>query len=263
MSKRVIAIIHDYAGERPSNTILSNFKNINNDHVIWCETNSSKYIGKLISPENVEKLNTFNKLEIDKYDSISKCNNEIIKRAKELDPEVEFIHIFHDDLIINDNYDPQIYEDFMREYDLGYYFNPRLNPINYIFNKLSPRLSLSSNKFMKSTLNVFAVDAREYIIIDCKRNNELFNEDLKYLYNIEYIYRCKHNGIIPLLNFYFDHTLSLNDMIRDETNFPRKIVNPEDYIKEEKILSENLKIDWIPETNADLVINYVRKIKGV
>jgi hypothetical protein len=193
--------------------------------------------------------------------TISSINNRIIKDAKATG--VDFVHIFHDDLIINQSFDIEKYEKFITEYKLGYYFNPRLSPLNYIYNLIAPRLVINAEKYTKASINVYAFDSKEYIIIDCKNNNELFNEELKYLYNIEYIYRCNKANILPFLNFYFDNSEITDDMVRDDKNFPRKTINHAEYLKEEEMLANKHNVQWVPHTNADDAINYFRNIKGV
>jgi hypothetical protein len=194
-------------------------------------------------------------------DNVSKANNIIIKTAKEKMPDVDFIHIFQDDVIVNEKFNVEKYETFMREYDLGYYFNPRLSPLNYVYETVSPRLIIATEKYAEANVNVYAFDAREYVVIDCKKNNELFNEEVKYLYNIEYIYRCSTTGNIPFLNFYFDNSILDGDVSRDEVNFPRKQINHNDYTAEEQVLVEKFNVNWVPHSNADDVINYFKKCK--
>lgn len=267
MSKRTIAIIHDHLG-RSLTDVLPNFKVLNslldnNTNIIFCETNSSFLVGGMIPAEYKEMYDKFIKVNIDKFVSLAHCNNVIINKAKKLDKDVEFIHIFHDDLIINDNYNPELYEEFMQEFNLGYYSNPRLNPLNYVFSKLSPRLIIDTKKYSKSSINLFAYEGKEYTVIDCKKNNLIFDEKLNKLYNIEYIYRCKHAGIIPFLNFYFDHTIVQKDMIRDNTKFAIKHMDSQTFTTEEQYLNEVLKVNWVHDSNADAVIDYIRAIKGV
>lgn len=199
----------------------------------------------------------------EKFNTISKAINVGIKQVKEKNPDVEFIHIFHDDVIVNESYDIEQYEKFMTEFKLGFYTNCSLCPLNYVYNNVAPRLVIMSQKYSDSTINVFPFDSREYMIINCKINNEIFNEDIKYLYNIEYLYRCNKNGSIPFLNFYFDSAKFIGDIVRDDNSFSRKSINQEDYIKEEQYLLNTLGVAWIPHSNADDVINYFRKVKGV
>lgn len=215
--------------------------------------------------ENFKNLFKDNKPIIlsEKYDSLSEATNKAINKAKEINPEVEFIHIFHDDLIINENFNIEKYETFMTEFNLGYYFNPRLNPLNYIYETLAPRLIIATEKYAEANINVYAYDAREHIIINCKKNTELFNEELKYLFNIEYIYRCNKTKIVPFLNFYFDSVAFINDVVRDDIHFPRKNIVKSEYAKEEQLLAEKHQVNWIPHSNADDIINYFKTIKGL
>lgn len=267
MSKRTIAIIHDHLG-RSLTEVLPNFLILDvladkDTNIIFCETNAGNYTAQIIPEHCKEMYDRFIKVNIDKFISMGHCNNVIINKAKELDKDVEFIHIIHDDVSLNTNYDPGLYEDFMIEFDLGYYTNPKLNPLNYVFSKISPRMIIDTKKYSKSSINLFAYEGKEYICIDCKKNNLLFDEKLNKLYNIEYIYRCKQAGIIPFLNFYFDHTILDKDIVRDNKNFPSKPFDNNGFAIEEQYLNEVLKVNWIHDSNADLVIDYIRKIKGV
>jgi len=194
-------------------------------------------------------------------DTISVTNNKIISDAKAAG--IDYVHIFHDDLIINSNFDIEKYEKFIDEYKLGFYSNPRLSPLNYIYDMPAPRLIISAEKYTKVLINIFAFDSKEYIIIDTRKNDELFKEDLEHLYNVEYIYRCQKENILPFLNFYFDNGEIVDDIIRDNVNFPKKSLNQYAYMKEEELLANTYKVDWIPHTNADDAINYFRNIKGV
>jgi len=235
MSKRVIAILNK---DRDYSIIQKNFK------VLFDKENSVLIYNQ-------------------KYDTIPQALNTIIKKEKEINPDVEFIHIFHDDLIINEKFDLEKYEKFMDEYQLGYYFNPRLSPLNYVFEKVAPRLVIETTKYAEANVNVYAFDSREHIVINCKKNSELFNEDIKYLYNVEYIYRCQKTGIVPFLNFYFDNSLFNGDIVRDNKNFPRTPINQQAYSAEEHVLAEVHKVAWTPHSNADEVINYFRKCKNL
>lgn len=235
MSTRIITIVNK---DRPLALVKNNFK------VLF-----EKY------PNDTIQI-------INATDNITITNNKIINDARA--KGIDFIHIFHDDLIINSSFDIEKYEQFMTEYKLGYYFNPRLSLLNYIYDTAAPRLKINAAKYTKASLDIYAFDAKEYIIIDCKNNNELFIEELNYLYNIEYIYRCHKANILPFLNFYFDNgEFTYHDMIRDNVNFPRKNINQTNYTKEEETLANKYNVQWVPHSNADDVINYFRNIKGV
>lgn len=198
---------------------------------------------------------------INSTDNITVTNNKIINEAKT--NNVDYVHIFHDDLIINTIFDIEKYENFMSEYKLGYYFNPLLSTLNYIYDLPAPRLVINAEKYTKANINIFAFDSKEYIIIDCKTNNELFSEDLNCLYNIEYIYRCNKANVLPFLNFYFHNGELVNDITRDNIHFPRKNIQGARYQIEEKILANKYNVQWVPHSNADDAINYFRNIKGV
>jgi hypothetical protein len=194
-------------------------------------------------------------------DNISITNNRIITNAKK--DNIDFVHIFHDDIIVKPNFDITLYENFMEEYKLGFYTNPRLSPLNYIYDLVAPRLIINAQKYTKANINIYAFDSKEYIIVDTRNNNELFKEDLTRLYNIEYIYRCQKANILPFLNFYFDNGEINEDMIRDNINFPKKGTNQYAYMKEEEVLAKKYDVQWVPHSNADDAINYFRNIKGV
>jgi hypothetical protein len=185
MSNTAIAIINK---NRDISIVLENLKCLfNGDH-------SAKYI--LLTPSsNNDKIDDkyksfLNIYSIDDIDNISKANNFIINKAKELfEGDVDFIHILHDDLIVADTFKVKEYEAFITEYNLGYYCAPHLSMLNNIYETSSPRLSIVTERHSTSNIHVYAFDSKEYIIINCKKNSELFNKDLKYLYNIEYLYR--------------------------------------------------------------------------
>ena len=233
MSKRIITIINK---TRPLALVKENFKVL------------------------IEKYGTEVTI-VTAVDNISKTSNKIISEARAAG--IDFVHIFHDDLIINANFDAEKYEKFMVEYKLGFYTNPRLSPLNYIYDMVAPRLIINAEKYTKALINIFAFDSKEHIIIDTRTNKELFQEDLEHLYNIEYIYRCQKANILPFLNFYFDDGEIADDVTRDNINFPKKGINQYAYMKEEEHLVNTYKVNWVPHTNADDAINYFRNIKGV
>jgi len=236
------------------NTGISDIRNVNAEILFNDLLNK---FGK----ENVYIFkNSLYSKDIDKniYQEISAINipmalNKVLIFAKE--KNIRFLHIFHDDLKIDPAFSAEKYEKFISDFDIGYYNNPKLNPMNKVYEKTVPRFVIETKEYYDGNINVYTFDSPEYMLFDLSINNFSFDEHLPHYYNIEYLWRLKQNKVIPFMNFYFDFDQNNKDMMRDNTNFIRKVMGPTD-IQNEKMYLHLNSIQWVPNNNIDDVVNF-------
>lgn len=134
--------------------------------------------------------------------NIAKSKNMIIKKARELG--AEYLFMLEDDVLIKDPLVFDYYLDKMEKYGLGM--------INYGFNKASNRvLKTIPNPSMIVKINENGEEeyfsrfpSSTLLILDLKKVEELFNENLLLYENEEFFQRCSQKGHHPFNGFYFD-----------------------------------------------------------
>lgn len=253
MNKTLIAIINK---DRDLDQVKIGFKELfdrpkDESTEIWVLSNDEQ---ERILHDNVKFISKQG------FTNVSQVNNCILDEARFAG--FRYVHIMHDDIQISPSWNASKYEEFMNAMNLGYYFDPKLSPMNYIYDKLSPRLIIHTEKHYSSDVSVFAFDCPDYCVIDLEKNNLKFDENVEFLYNIEYINRCKKEGLLPFLNFYLDSVTFMGDIKRNAL-FPKKQKQDNWFFKDQVYMQDTLKLEWVADSNIDFVIEYFKKVVKV
>lgn len=182
---------------------------------------------------------------------IPKSKNMIIEKAKEL--ESDYLVLMEDDLIFTDISIISKFIDKMEEFNLGMMFYAYHSRNNVAFGKPIPCLEISYSKEEKETFSRLPCTA--LLVIDMKKNQELFREDLKTVYFDEYLQRCKDKKFIPFNGFFFDIEKSFEHIKR--TDDPTLFVPTNADIENDRRLMQANKIELKIDNNFNEVKTFL------
>jgi len=261
MNNRVIVVLTN--GQRDLSQVIQNHQNHQEtSQIILAMPSDMSYKVDELNVSDANKVS-----EIIKYEpcsNIPAAKNLIIMSTRQLYPQYRFLHIIEDDMIIkSDSYLDDV-ESLMNFLDVKYWFNSYTNPLNTVIQKKSPRFIINLGEYTTDKIEDIhfnAHESNEHMVFDLSKFDEApqFDDRLKLLYNIEFIYRSHvENDKRQYLNFYPTIASELTDIERDDVHFEHRVPTEADLnLEDEEAVMKELKVEWIPHTVLDGLIHWV------
>jgi hypothetical protein len=208
-----------------------------------------------ISDWNFFQDKQINIIDIDKSKSVAFGKNQLLKKFH--DDGIDIGIIIEDDIIISDINILDEYIDLMVDYNVGTIFCGFCGQGNNVFQKPNPRIVVT---VPNRTVMFNAMPDSGIQLFNLKINKELFNENLMYLEQKEYLIRLKSANLLPFLGVFLDIDKSYQSVKSDTT---WKSVRPKNSIEmmiESQLLQKSgLKYDTT--NNLDEVVKFATGVK--
>ena len=201
-------------------------------------------------------------------DEIPKIKNFILSYFEQQEKYDGFLHMLEDNIVLDKN--PLDYIEnlahTMSVLDYGIYFSTITDPCNYVFNKFSPRLTISiddesiQNKLhLPKSLSFTSHSNTAWVSYDFSKVENIQKYDEKFtiamFYIIEYLARRKATKKANQL-YFMNQYLSISNEIGvfHTIDIDKNQLDPKK-MQEEDALFKSMNIDYAPDNNIDVILD--------